>query len=120
MPLFDMLREAFLEIWLVDELWEMDRERLGQCLHPIDRQDFDGTPRPERAGIELLGEAHEMTGLGIEMLAQLLVAAEILVIEQDVGADATERAGQLVMVGIAALQAIVVDKDLQFALAQRR
>src|SRR5205807_8797999 len=120
MPLFDMLREAFLEIRLVDELWEMDRERLGPSLRPIDGQDFDGAPRPERAGIELLGEAHEMTGLGIEMLAQLFVAAEILVIEQDVGADAAERAGQLIMVGVAALQAIVIDENLQFALAQCR
>src|SRR6476660_3236550 len=61
-----------------------------------------------------------MTGLGIEMLAELLVAAEILVVEQDVGADATERAGQLIMMGVAAFQAIVVDENLQFALAQRR
>ena len=61
-----------------------------------------------------------MRGLGVEVLAQFLVAAELLVLEQDIGADAAERAGQLIVVGVATRQTVVIDKDLQLALAQRR
>ncbi len=61
-----------------------------------------------------------MRGFGVEVLAQCLGAAELLVLEQDPGADVAKRAGQLIVVGVATRQTIVVDEDLQLSLAQRR
>ncbi len=120
MALFDVVGKAILEIGLEHEFREMHREGLGQRPHPIDRHHLDGAPRAERAGVEFLREPHEMRGFGVEVLAQFLGAAELLILEQDLGADVAERAGQLVVVGVAAGQTVVIDKDLQLALAQRR
>src|SRR5260370_24413893 len=54
------------------------------------------------------------------MAAQFLRLCECLVIEHAFGADIAKRSRQLVMVRIAARQAIVVDKYLKLALAQGR
>ena len=53
------------------------------------------------------------------MLAQFVGFAELLVVEYQRRADIPEHAGQLVVVRIATRQTVVVDKDLQLALAQR-
>jgi len=51
MPLFDPLRETLPEIGLINELWEMYRNCLGEGSHPVDRQDFNCAPRTERSRI---------------------------------------------------------------------
>src|SRR3954453_8764147 len=61
-----------------------------------------------------------MRGIGVEMLAQLFGATEFLVAYLDLGADVPESAGQLIMVGVAPRKAVIVDENLQFALAECR
>jgi hypothetical protein len=118
--LFDHLREALRKIRLIGKLREMDRQGFGKGAHPIERHHLDCAPRAKRAGIERLGETDELGRFVIEVTAQFLWLSERLVIEQTFGADIAKRSRQLVMMSIAARQAIVVDKYLKLALAQSR
>jgi hypothetical protein len=61
-----------------------------------------------------------MRGLYFEMVAELVGIAELFVLEQTPGADVAERACQLIVMGLAARQTVVINKDPQFSLAQRR
>src|ERR1700756_5113691 len=118
MALFDHLGKALGKVRLIGELREMDRQGIGEGAHPIDRHHLDRAPGAERARIERFGEADELGRFAIEMAAQLLWLCEFLVIEHAFGADIAKRPRQLVMVRIAARQAIIVDEYLKLALAQ--
>ena len=116
--LFDHLGKALRKIRLIGELREMGRQGLGKGAHPIDRHHLDRAPWAKRARIERFGEAHELGGFATEVAAQFLWLCECLVIEHAFGADIAKRSRQLIMVGVSARQAIVVDKYLKLALAQ--
>src|SRR5215469_6605908 len=117
MALFDHFREALGKIRRFSKLREMDRQSFGEGAHPVDRHNLNNAPGSERSGIKRFGEPDKLCGLAVEMTAQFVGVAERLVIEDADGADAAKRSGQLIMVRIAARQPVVVDKDLQFALA---
>src|SRR5215469_2644062 len=110
MTFFDPLGEALGKIGLVDQLPEVYRQCVRECSHPVIGHHFDRAPRPERARVKALRETDELRSFTFEMLTQFLQVAELLVIEQELGADITERARQLVMVRIATRETVIVDK----------
>src|SRR6266436_6997343 len=61
-----------------------------------------------------------MRRLAAEMAAQFFGVAKLFVVESASGANVFEGARQLVVVGVAVRQTVIIDKDLQLALAQRR
>src|SRR5271170_5474517 len=61
-----------------------------------------------------------MCGFRIEMATQLFGRAKLLIVEQELCADVPKRPRQLVVVGIATRQTIIIDVYLQLPLAQRR
>ena len=61
-----------------------------------------------------------MRGFALEVMAKLAGLAEFFLVEQAYRPDAEKCPGQLIMMGIAVGQAVIVDEYLQLALAQRR
>src|SRR5437016_13433569 len=61
-----------------------------------------------------------MRRLAAEMAAQSLGIAKLFVIEDTSGANVFEGPCQLVMMGVAARQTVIIGKDLQLAFTQRR
>ena len=115
----DLVREALLEIGLAGEFGKMRGDGAGQGAHPVERQDLDRAPGPERSGIELRRHSDKARGLRLETAAQLARLAELLVGEQASRADGEKGPGQLVMMAVAAGETVVVDENPQLAPAQR-
>src|SRR5439155_13025020 len=61
-----------------------------------------------------------MRCLAIEMAAQLAGLTEFFVFEHTLRADIAKRPCQLIVMGIAAGEAVIVDEYLELAFAQRR
>jgi hypothetical protein len=118
MALLDAVLETFVEIRLGDDPREVHRQRLGKRAHPIVRHHLDNAPSAQRTRIEALRQLDEPSGLRVEMAAQLFGITKLLVLQHQRGADVPEGARQLIMMRVTARQTVIVDKDLQLALAQ--
>ena len=61
-----------------------------------------------------------MRGFALEIMAKLAGLAELFLVEQAFRPDAEKCPGQLIMMGIAVGQPVIIDEYLELALAQRR
>jgi hypothetical protein len=89
-------------------LREVNRERVSEGLHPIDRHYLHYTPGTERPSIQFAGESHKPQRLSVHVTAQFSGITKLLVSKHGYGPDVSERSAQLIMMSIAPRQTVIV------------